>query len=261
MTAKPFVKWAGGKRKLLHHILPLFPKSFGTYHEPMVGGGAVFFELQPSAAILNDYNTDLINTYRVVQQKPEALIKALKKMKNSPEDYNRERAQSRKSEVLRAAQFIYLNKLSFNGLYRVNSQGMFNVPYCKDETREVLDSSTILEASRALQGVQLLSGDYIEAMRLVKSGDLVFLDPPYDDTFSSYTSAGFNKTDQSCLKEVVDYLTELGAYAVVCNSDTPFIRKLYRNYTKLSIQDRYVISAKGTSRQPKMTFFITNFDF
>lgn len=261
MVAKPFVKWAGGKRKLLPQIFNIIPQKFEVYHEPMVGGGALFFALNPERAVLNDFNSDLIETYKVVRDNPDDLLKALKRLKNTEEDYLRVRAQSPKTPITKAARFIYLNKLSFNGLYRVNTSGRFNVPYCKDETRSHIEPEIIKQASLALQGTSLTNTDYLNALASVRAGDLVFIDPPYDDTFSSYTSEGFNKTDQACLKEALDYLTEVGAYTIVCNSDTPFIRTLYKNYTKIPVQDRFTIASKGSSRKPTSTFFITNFDF
>jgi len=261
MAAKPFVKWAGGKRKLLEQILSLLPKKFGTYHEPMVGGGAVFFELAPKRAMLNDFNTELIEAYLAVRDQPDALLKAMKRLKNTEEEYLRIRAQSPKTPITRAARFLYLNRLSFNGLYRVNSSGMFNVPYCKDESRSHIDIDTIQNASNALKGVEITSGDYLQALTRVKKKDLVFIDPPYDDTFSSYTSAGFNKTDQSHLKDALDYLTDIGAYAIVCNSNTPFIRNLYSGYTKIPVMDRFVIASNGAKRGTVSTLFITNFSF
>jgi len=259
--AKPFIKWAGGKRKLIPSILSILPKSFNSYHEPMLGGGALFFELAPERAFLNDYNEDLINTYTVVRDNPDSLIKCMRKMENSEEEYLRIRSSSPRSPINKAARFIYLNKLSFNGLYRVNASGNFNVPYCKVDTRSPLDELAIREASLTLQGASLSSVDYLEALTKVQEDDLVFIDPPYDDTFSNYTSNGFNKANHLALKEAFDYLTDLGAYAIVCNSDTPFVRGLYKNYPKVNISDRFVISAKGSSRSPKETFFITNFEF
>jgi len=260
MSAKPFVKWAGGKRKLIPQILNIMPKKFKAYHEPMVGGGALFFELAPDSAHLNDLNSELIETYTAVKNDPEALIKALKKLKNTQSDYLKVRATKVRSAISKAARFIYLNKLCFNGLYRVNADGIFNVPYCKDETKNHVEEQVIREASKVLQTANLTNHNYLEALTKVKAKDLVFIDPPYDGTFSSYTSSGFNKADQAQLKEALDYLTEVKAYAIICNSDTPFIRDLYKSYTKIPIQDRFVISSKGSSRQLTPTFFITNYD-
>jgi DNA adenine methylase len=261
MVARPFVKWAGGKRKLLDQILSLAPKKYGTYHEPMVGGGAVFFALNPKRAILNDYNEELIETYKVVRDQPGDLIKAVRRLKNTEQDYLRIRTQRPKLPVTRAARFIYLNRFSFNGLYRVNASGVFNVPYCKDENRAPVDFEAIQNASLALQGVDIRSGDYLQSLTLVKPKDFVFIDPPYDNTFASYTSAGFNRASQIALKEALDYLTDLKAYAIICNSDTPFIRDIYRNYTKIPVTDRFVIASNGSKRGTVSTLFITNYTF
>jgi len=261
MPIRPFIKWVGGKRNKLPQILSLCPPKFNTYHEPMVGGGAVFFSLEPKRALLNDLNADLVETYQVVRDQPTQLIKALKTMKNTEEDYKIVRAQKRKTPVTRAARFIYLNKLSFNGLYRVNSSGQFNVPYCKDSTRAHFDADLILEASRLLQNVTVTSEDYLSALLKVKAKDLVFIDPPYDGTFTGYTSGGFSKEDQIRLKEALDYLSDIKAYVIICNSDTAFIRELYKDYNKIYIQDRFMVAAKGSSRIPKSTLFVTNFSF
>jgi len=259
--AQPFVKWAGGKRKLLDQIQAILPKKYATYHEPMVGGGALFFDLLPKNAILNDLNSDLMVTYEVIRDQPEKLIKQLKTLKNSEEEYLKIRAQTPRIAVNKAARFLYLNKLSFNGLYRVNSSGIFNVPYCKDPERVHFDADIILEASKSLQGTRLTNLDYLQALASVKKKDFVFIDPPYDDTFSSYTSEGFNKASQIMLKEAMDYLNDVGAQVIVCNSDTEFIRNIYKDYKQTVVQDRFVISAKGSTRQPKSTLFITNYTF
>lgn len=259
--AEPFVKWAGGKRKLVPSIIEILPKSFKAYHEPMVGGGALFFALEPKVAFLNDYNSELMETYDVIKNSPKKLISALKKMKNSEEDYLKIKATKPRTSVNVAARFLYLNKLSFNGLYRVNSSGIFNVPYCKDDTRNFFDEKAIEEASSVLQGKTLTNLDYLEALTSVKKGDLVFIDPPYDGTFTSYTPQKFKKHDQIVLKDALDYLTEIKAYAIICNSDNEFIRTLYKSYTKVNIEDRYMIGSKSSSRGKKKTLFVTNFDF
>lgn len=258
----PFVKWAGGKRRLVSDIMGLLPENrFKTYHEPMVGGGAVFFGLEPKKSVLNDMNSELMSTYRVVRDDVESLISQLATMKNSLEDYTRFRTQdlSSMSNVEMAARFIYLNKLSFNGLYRVNSLGVFNVPYGKCPNRKFFNPEALRAASAALSGTTILDGDYHRALLGVKRGDLVFIDPPYDSTFSGYTSKGFNHLDQEILLEEVNRLTKLGAYVLLCNSSTPFILSLYKDLNVHTIRDRFIISRDATKRTYIDTVVATNY--
>lgn len=258
----PFLKWAGGKRGLLREILPLVPSYKGRYIEPFLGAGAVLFASSFRSALVNDFNPDLIEVYEVIKSQPEALISALKRHRNSKEHYLRVRAMDRApgfgklSPVTRAARFIYLNKTGFNGLYRVNSQGHFNVPFGDQKNPDWVSAENIRLVSDYLQTVSFLTGDYRRATNKAKPGDFVYLDPPYDpvsatSSFVGYSKAGFNTDDQAELRDEVIRLTRLGIPVLLSNSDTSLIRSLYSDNKIFRIKDvnvRRAISAKAASR-------------
>jgi DNA adenine methylase (dam) len=245
---KPFLKWAGGKRQLLPEILKYLPKNIGktTYFEPFLGGGALLFELQPKQAIVNDSNRELINCYRVIKDNVEELIEVLKvhKAKNSKEHFNylRERDRFKKdylklSEAEKAARIIYLNKTCYNGLFRVNSKGQFNVPFGSYKNPNILDEAVLRGVNDYLnqKSVTFLNRDFAEAVKDAKKGDFVYFDPPYDPvsntaSFTGYDINGFNQNEQRRLKQVVDELTKKGCYVMLSNSSTSFILDLYQDY-------------------------------
>ena len=246
---KPFLKWAGGKRQLLPEILKYLPKNIGktTYFEPFLGGGALLFELQPKQAIVNDSNRELINCYRVIKDNVEELIEVLKvhKAKNSKEyfDYLRERDRLKQynkfSDIQKAARIIYLNKTCYNGLFRVNSKGQFNVPFGSYKNPNILDEAVLRGVNDYLnqKSVTFLNRDFAEAVKDAKKGDFVYFDPPYDPvsntaSFTGYDINGFNQNEQRRLKQVVDELTEKECYVMLSNSATDFILDLYKDYQK-----------------------------
>lgn len=244
---KPFLKWAGGKRQLLPEILKYLPKNIGktTYFEPFLGGGALLFELQPKQAIVNDSNRELINCYRVIKDNVEELIEVLKvhKAKNSKEyfDYLRERDRLKQynkfSDIQKAARIIYLNKTCYNGLFRVNSKGQFNVPFGSYKNPNILDEAVLRGVNDYLnqKSVTFLNRDFAEAVKDAKKGDFVYFDPPYDPvsntaSFTGYDISGFNQNEQRRLKQVVDELTEKGCNVMLSNSATDFILDLYKDH-------------------------------
>ncbi|MEA5559647.1 MAG: DNA adenine methylase [Planktothrix agardhii] len=244
---KPFLKWAGGKRQLLPEILKYLPKNIGktTYFEPFLGGGALLFELQPKQAIVNDSNRELINCYRVIKDNVEELIEVLKvhKAKNSKEyfDYLRERDRLKQynkfSDIQKAARIIYLNKTCYNGLFRVNSKGQFNVPFGSYKNPNILDEAVLRGVNDYLnqKSVTFLNRDFAEAVKDAKKGDFVYFDPPYDPvsntaSFTGYDINGFNQNEQRRLKQVVDELTEKGCNVMLSNSATDFILDLYKDH-------------------------------
>jgi DNA adenine methylase len=244
---KPFLKWAGGKRQLLPEILRYLPKNIGktTYFEPFLGGGALLFELQPKQAIVNDSNRELINCYRVIKDNVEELIEVLKvhKAKNSKEyfDYLRERDRLKQynkfSDIQKAARIIYLNKTCYNGLFRVNSKGQFNVPFGSYKNPNILDEAVLRGVNDYLnqKSVTFLNRDFAEAVKDAKKGDFVYFDPPYDPvsntaSFTGYDINGFNQNEQRRLKQVVDELTEKECYVMLSNSATDFILDLYKDH-------------------------------
>ncbi|RLL43925.1 DNA adenine methylase [Oceanobacillus piezotolerans] len=246
---QPFIKWVGGKRQLLHEIRKYVPSIFGTYYEPFVGGGAVLFDLAPKNAVINDSNAELINLYKVIKSKRklEQLIRKLKEHRNEEEYYYKVRAEDRsddyftKSDVDRASRFIYLNRTGYNGLYRVNSNGYFNVPFGKYKNPDYVNESVLRRCHEYLNknNVRITNKDFESAVKGAKAGDLIYFDPPYDplnetSSFTSYTKDSFGDWDQVRLRNLFIKLYEKGCYVILSNSDTLFINKLY-NYPGVQI--------------------------
>lgn len=262
LSPAPFLKWAGGKRGLLHEILPRIPKFDGTYIEPFVGAGAVLFNVPCKQALVNDFNENLIEVYQVIKNTPEALLEALMRHENTKDHYLHVRALDRAPgfaelpAVDRAARFIFLNKTGFNGLYRVNSKGYFNVPFGAQANPDFIAQENILRVSSFLKKVKFMTGSYKEATKLAKPGDFVYLDPPYDplsstSSFVAYSESGFTKADQVTLRDEMLRLTQAGVPVLLSNSDTPFIRELYSDASTFrisSVSVRRAISAKSSGR-------------
>lgn len=229
--AYPFVKWAGGKRALVPEIGKVLPETFGDYWEPFVGGGAVFFALDSHIrkAYLSDTNLDLILTYKALAGKPEIVIRKLQEhaRKHSKRYYLevRDCLHDEQDVATLAAQFIYLNKTCYNGLYRVNKQGRFNVPQGRHKSLKICDEGNLRAASKVLgkANLRVRAFDKIEPKR----GDLVYCDPPYDGTFSAYTGNGFGDGDQKALRDASLKWRKAGAHVIVSNSDTDLVRRLY----------------------------------
>ena len=259
----PVVKWVGGKRQLLTAIMPLINKKYSTYVEPFVGGGAVFFNLQPQKAIINDFNAELINVYLTVRDFSEKLIYELEKHEanNSEEYYYKVRALDREPEynimsnVEKAARIIYLNKTCYNGLYRVNSAGQFNSPYGKYKKPNIVNAPTLRAVSKYLQNrkIKIMHGDYREALKGLRKGAFVYLDPPYmpissSSSFTGYTENGFTYKQQAELKLECDKLRKKGIAFLLSNSDCREIRELYHEYDIQTVQAKRNINSKGTKR-------------
>lgn len=237
----PFVKWAGGKRQLLPHIKERMPEQYNNYYEPFVGGGAVMFELLPANALINDINKALINTYKQIQNAPEAFLKTVKKLDEEMwedgkeyyyflrEHYN-DKLIEEEFDVDLAALFVFINKHCFNGLYRVNGRGLFNVPY-NNSRRTSVDENAIMETSEYLKGVTIIDGDFEVACRNAKKGDFVFIDSPYaplnPTSFESYTKEGFDIESHKRLAKLFDELTVRGCYCMLTNHNTDLINELY----------------------------------
>jgi DNA adenine methylase len=184
----PLFRWAGGKRRLLSQILPLLPPKYNHYYEPFCGGAALFFELRPASATLCDKNEELINCYQQVKERPEEVIAAFQKLKRNETTYYEVRERVPQNPIARAARLIYLMALSFNGIYRVNSKGKFNVP-CGSKTAKAYDIERIRKVSKALVGVELVNGDFETAVTKAGDGDLVYFDPPYVVDYLRYNAA------------------------------------------------------------------------
>lgn len=273
---KPFVKWVGGKRQLLKQFreLGLYPpKVFNpianTYHEPFVGGGAVFFDLLPKNAKLSDLNNELVITYNVIKDNVDELIKSLQKHIYDKEYYLEVRAKKVEnlSDVEIASRFIFLNRTGFNGLYRVNKSGQFNVPFGRYNNPVICDEDNLRRVSDALRDVVITHQDYKNVLGTAKSGDFIYFDPPYypintTSSFTSYTVEGFLEKEQTELRDTLVKLHEKGCFVMLSNSDTPFINKLYSGLDGITINKitaGRAINSKGTGRGKITEVLVTNY--
>lgn len=257
MNAAPFIKWAGGKRQLLPEILPRLPAKIGTYYEPFIGGGAVFFALANErrfdCAVIADLNEDLINLYAVVRDSVEHLISVLRPMIHSEDEFYRVRDLAPTAPVARAARFLYLNRTCFNGLYRVNKAGKFNVPFGRYKNPTICDDIALRAASRALQSATLLVGDFAETMAGARMGDAVYLDPPYlpasaTSNFAAYQAGGFGVADTVRLADACRSLRDRRVPFLVSNADTPKVRECFAGLDIVSVSARRSINSKGEKR-------------
>lgn len=239
----PFVKWAGGKRQLLTQIKERMPEQYNNYFEPFVGGGAVLFGLLPANALINDINKALINTYRQIRNVPEEFLKAVNKLDEEMwedgkeyyyflrENYN-DKLMKAEFDVELAALLVFMNKHCFNGLYRVNGKGLFNVPY-NNSRRVSVDEKSIRETSKYLKGVTIIEGDFEVACKKAKNGDFIFIDSPYaplnPTSFEAYTKEGFDIESHKRLAKLFDELTSRGCYCMLTNHNTALINELYGN--------------------------------
>ncbi len=242
-SVAPFVKWAGGKRQLISQIRERMPEKYNDYYELFVGGGAVIFDLLPANALINDINKALINTYRTICNEPDAFLKEVNRLDNDMwedgkkyyysirEHYNDKLMRS-EYDVELAALFVFINKHCFNGLYRVNGKGLFNVPY-NNSRRVSVDEEVIMATSKYLQGVTIIDGDFEQACKNAKKGDFVFIDSPYAPlnpiSFESYTKEGFDIESHKRLAKLYDELTARGCYCMLTNHNTELINELYGN--------------------------------
>ncbi len=254
ITLSPFLKWPGGKRLLLKHIIPLFPTNFATYFEPFLGGGSVFFAVQPPIAFLSDKNAELINCYREVRSNPERLIYKLEKLENSEKDYYAIRSLAPTTKVDRAVRFLYLCSLSFNGIYRQNLRGEFNVPYGYRSHMNPCDPEKLRAVSKALSSTELSTADFSRNLARAKEGDLIYLDPPYTVThnnngFIKYNSDIFSVKDQVRLAIRAKELADRGCSVFVSNANHPFIQNLYKGFEVLEISRSSIISASSNHRR------------
>ncbi len=268
MKPKPFVKWAGGKRQIIDELIGRVPKKFKTYFEPFVGGGALLFELQPEKAVIGDTNFELINAYLVIRDKVEELIEDLKRHKNEKEYYYKMRSLDPETldPVKRASRFIYLNRTCYNGLWRVNSKGEFNVPFGRHKNPKICDEENLRAVSEYLRraDIKIVCRDYKETLEEAKRGDFVYLDPPYapvseTSRFTKYTGEGFSLKDQEELAEVFRELDRRGCYVMLSNSDTEFVRKLYRGYIIERVSANRFINCVAKKRKNHTELIIRNY--
>jgi DNA adenine methylase len=256
VKGRPILKWAGGKHQLLQHLLPLVPKNFNRYIEPFVGGGALFFTLNPGKAIISDSNPELINVYNMTVHHVEELIKILKTLKVSKDTYYEIRDQdtSKLSNIEKAARAIYLNRTCFNGLYRVNKKGRFNVPYGNHKNPKVCFPGELRTASQILKRCKILCGDYKEVLSTyAKEGDFIYIDPPYlpisqYSDFKRYTKEQFYEEDHIELAKEVYRLHQLGCHVLLTGSNHPLIFELYDGFKMEVFQTRRNINKDGNKR-------------
>ena len=239
----PFVKWAGGKRQLLPQIKERMPEKYNNYFEPFVGGGAVIFELLPKSAVINDINKALINVYQMIRKYPQRFLQEINRLDREMwedgkeyyyslrEHYN-DKLMKDEFDVELAALFVFINKHCFNGLYRVNGKGLFNVPYNNSRSSSV-NEKVIVETAKFLKDVTIISGDFEDACAKAKKGDFVFFDSPYaplnPTSFESYTKEGFDIESHKRLAKLYDELTDRGCYCMLTNHNTELINDLYGN--------------------------------
>ena len=263
LLLSPILKWVGGKRQLLSEIIPLIDESCDNYVEPFIGGGAVLFRLQPKKAIINDYNTELINVYRTVRDDLDALVALLKEHEkyNSSDYYYEVRALDRTpdfdkmSNSEKAARIIYLTKTCYNGLYRVNSLGQFNSPYGKYKNPNIVNEVVLRAISKYLNGneISIRSGDYKDVLNNIEKNSFVYLDPPYmpissSSSFTGYTEGGFGYDKQVELKEECDKLDSKGVHFLQSNSDCEEIRELYKAYRIKVVKAKRAINSDAKKR-------------
>lgn len=252
---KPFLKWAGGKSQLLPKLEKYIPASFNKYIEPFIGGGALYFYINPSTPIISDLNEELIITYKTVKSNVEDIINILATYENNEDFYYKIRSINPSSinDIERAARLIYLNKTCFNGLYRVNKKGVFNVPYGK-RNGEFLNKELLRDASNFLQNAIIINSDFLKTLsHYASEGDLVFLDPPYYPVgkysdFKRYTKEFFYHEDHLKLRNEFDRLVNLGCYVILTNSNNSQILDLYSKYEVKVFNTKRLISSNPNTR-------------
>ena len=271
----PFLKWVGGKRQLMPSIVANLPENIKDYIyvEPFIGGGALFFNLQPKNAIINDFNEELINVYLVIKNNLEELIKDLKKHKNEAEYYysirslDRNGKLSKLTAVQRASRIIFLNKTCFNGLYRVNSSGEFNTLFGRYINPNIVNEPTLKAVNKYLNNnnIDIKSGDYSTILKKANKKSFVYLDPPYhpiseSSNFTGYIQGGWNKIDQINLKISCDELNKKGVKFLLSNSSTAFIKDLYKDYKITIVNANRAINSNGADRGEIKEFLIRNYE-
>jgi DNA adenine methylase len=261
VAARPFLKWVGGKRSVLPELVARLPQSYNVYHEPFLGGGALFFEIQPRKAILSDVNFHLIITFQAVRDNVEELIKQLKVHAEShnPEYFGkaREKLFTEKNSVKIAALFIYLNKTCYNGLYRVNKAGRFNVPIGSYKNPTILDEENLRNVSKLLQGIDIEQSPFTQ-IDIIKD-DFYYLDPPYHKNFDAYDGGRFADAEHEKLSKLCQKIDRAGGKFMLSNSDTDFVRNLYKGYIIDEIKGARMVSCKADQRGKENELIIRNY--
>lgn len=274
---KPFLKWVGGKGQLLNQFEALYPEQYNNYFEPFIGGGAVFFSLAPQRAHINDINQTLVQTYKNIKTDVENLIDALGKLESEflVKDTDarkvmyyslREKYNSLHTEDFeRSLYFIFFNKTAFNGVYRENSKGGFNVPMGNYKSPKILDAENLRLVSSALSKTNITSQSYFDAVAKAKAGDFVYFDPPYHplsetSSFTSYSKDSFSKEDQINLRDLFVELDNRGVFVMLSNSSAPFIQEIYSSYNQTPVFASRMINSKGDKRGKISEVVVTNYE-
>ena len=256
----PFLKWAGGKRQLIPQMEEYFPKHYNKYIEPFIGGGAVFFHMLPEKAILIDINKELINCLKVIKNNVKELIELLKNHKNENKYYYQirnldrtHRTYDKLSDIEKASRMIYLNRCCYNGLYRVNSKGQFNVPFGKYKNPNFCDEENLIAVSKVLKNVDIYNGSFEICLNFADKDDFIYFDPPYQpisetSSFTSYTKENFGKESQKMLFNVFEILDERGCRLMLSNSYNPFIIDLYKEYKIIFLNAKRAINSIANKR-------------
>jgi DNA adenine methylase len=263
---RPFLKWAGGKGQLIQQYIPHFPKQFSTYYEPFLGGGAVFFHLLPSRSRLMDINPELVNVYCCVRDHVDALIDCLAdhRDRHCADYYYQIRASVDGSPLERAARLIYLNKTCFNGLYRENSKGLFNVPIGSYKKPTICDAELLYATSSALRSTHIELNSFETILHDATNQDFVYLDPPYHpisatSKFTSYNRYAFTEKDQMLLRDTFVTLAKRGVKVMLSNSDCPFVRALYQDFTIYTIVASRAINSNAEKRGKITEVLVTSY--
>ncbi|MCL2381761.1 MAG: DNA adenine methylase [Treponema sp.] len=261
-VARPFVKWAGGKRSIMGDLLARIPDTFNGYFEPFAGGGALFWNIpRAGKAQLSDINAHLVIAYLMVRDNVEEVISRLEyhKQHHSKTYYAeaRQKLSDTQDQAEAASLLIYLNKTCYNGLYRVNKAGIFNVPIGRYEDPKIVDSSNLRKCSMFLAGVDIVQNDFSRINP--EKGDFVYLDPPYHKTFSAYDGSGFGDKEHEELAAFCRRLDQNGVLFMLSNSDTPFIRQLYEGFNVGDVAASRFISCKGSRRKKARELIIRNY--
>lgn len=266
LIASPFLRWAGGKNWFVKYLNSELPPTFKRYHEPFLGGASIFFNTKcTEIAFLSDVNIDLINTYNQVRDNVEDVIDQLKEFKNTKEEYYKIREKKFRKDSSKAAQFIYLNLTSFNGIYRVNRNGKYNVPYGYRANADFIKENILRQASKKLSKTIIQCQDFEVSLAEVKRGDFVFIDPPYtvaheSNGFIEYNQKLFSLDDQYRLAECLKRLNKIGTKFIVTNAFHKSIEKIYQDVGSFyKIQRKSLIGGKGAARQNINEYLIKNY--
>lgn len=261
-ATRPFLKWVGGKRSILPELIKRMPTEYDAYHEPFIGGGALYFALQPKEAFLSDVNFLLVITFKAVRDDVDALIRQLRihERLHNKEYYGKARIKlaKEKDPTKLAALFIYINKTCFNGLYRVNRAGGFNVPIGDYKNPLIVDEENLQNCSKILQDADIQQHGF-DHTKIYKN-DFYYIDPPYHETYSGYDGSGFGDEEHKKLAEFCRKIDAKGGYFMVSNSDTPFVRELYNGYAIEVVSASRMVSCKANQRGKENELLIRNYD-